>query len=159
VSVDEAQRIINTYRNTYYRIPELWRRADDALVAIISGATTQIDVPGLIHATPQGITLPSGLHIQYPGLERVWTASKPQWTYQSKGMTTKVYGGGSVVGILPTDVVHRVGTIGLECGVYLLLDFGFRGGCHFVSPLASSCSVALFPSHRYHLCAQPAGCT
>jgi DNA polymerase len=93
VSVDEAQRIINTYRSTYYRIPELWRRADDALVAIINGATTQIDVPGLIHATPQGITLPSGLHIQYPGLERVWADGKPQWTYQSKGMTTKVYGG------------------------------------------------------------------
>jgi hypothetical protein len=33
------------------------------------------------------------LHIQYPGLERVWADGKPQWTYQSKGMTTKVYGG------------------------------------------------------------------
>jgi len=93
VSVDEAQRIINTYRSTYYRIPELWRRADDALVAISNGATTQIDVHGLVHATPQGITLPSGLHIQYPGLERVWADGKPQWTYQSKGLTTKVYGG------------------------------------------------------------------
>ena len=93
VSVDEAQRIINTYRSTYYRIPELWRRADDALVALSTGATVQIDVPGIVHATPQGITLPSGLHIQYPGLERTWVESRPQWTYQSKGLTTKVYGG------------------------------------------------------------------
>jgi DNA polymerase len=93
VSVDEAQRIINTYRNTYCRIPELWRRADNALIALASGHTTQIDVHGLVHATPHGITLPSGLYIQYPGLERTWVESKPQWTYQSKGLTTKVYGG------------------------------------------------------------------
>lgn len=92
-SETEAKGIIDTYRNKYYKIPELWRRANDSLSAMSFGNSMQIDAVGLIHATPQGITLPSGLHIQYPGLMKVIMDGKEQWTYTSKGLASRVYGG------------------------------------------------------------------
>jgi DNA polymerase len=89
----DAKAIIDTYRNKYYRIPELWRKANDSLAAMACGNGMQIDAVGLIHATPQGITLPSGLHIQYPELTKLMLDGKEQWTYTSKGLQTRVYGG------------------------------------------------------------------
>lgn len=93
VSEKEAKDIIDTYRNKYYRIPELWRRANDSLAAMSFGNTMQIDAVGLIHATSEGITLPSGLHIQYPELTKVVLDGKDQWTYTAKGLQSRVYGG------------------------------------------------------------------
>jgi DNA polymerase len=92
-TVDEAKAIITTYRNKYYRIPELWRKANDSLAAMAVGNSMQIDAVGLIHATAQGITLPSGLHIQYPDLMKSTFDGNPQWTYLSKGVVNRVYGG------------------------------------------------------------------
>jgi len=93
VSEKEAKDIIDTYRSKYYKIPELWRKANDALSAIACGNEAQIDALGLIRATPQGITIPSGLHIQYPDLMRIIMDGKDQWVYTSKGLQTRVYGG------------------------------------------------------------------
>jgi DNA polymerase len=89
----EAKGIIDTYRNKYYRIPELWRNANDSLGAMAVGNSMQIDTVGLIHATPKGITLPSGLHIQYPDLMSSMIDGRAQWTYLSKGVLNRVYGG------------------------------------------------------------------
>ena len=99
VSEDEARAIIQTYRTTYSRIPELWRRADEALRALHYKQSYTIDIPGLCKTDDVGITLPSGLHIQYPDLTPVIKISvvggteKPGWQYTSKGIPTNVYGG------------------------------------------------------------------
>lgn len=99
VSEDEARAIIQTYRTTYSRIPELWRRADEALRALHYKQSYTIDIPGLCKTDDIGITLPSGLHIQYPDLTPVIKISvvggteKPGWQYTSKGIPTNVYGG------------------------------------------------------------------
>jgi len=93
VDAAEAKRIIDTYRETYPRIPALWKRAQEALRALKYGQEASIDVPGLCRTDSIGITLPSGLHIQYPGLESVETDKGVQWTYTAKGVQTKVYGG------------------------------------------------------------------
>jgi DNA polymerase len=98
VSEAEAKSIIMTYRQTYNRIPELWDRANKALESLHYGNETTIDIPGLCKTDEIGITLPSGLHIQYPGLirvteERVVGDARPGWRYESKGVSTKVYGG------------------------------------------------------------------
>jgi len=89
----QSKAIIDTYRNKYYRIPELWRSANEALGAMAVGNSMQIDTVGLIHATPQGIALPSGLHIQYPDLMSSMIDGRAQWTYLSKGVLNRVYGG------------------------------------------------------------------
>lgn len=99
VSIDEAKRLVDTYRATYFRIPELWKRAEAGLRALASGQAMQIDQPGVINVVPgKGLTLPNGLHIQYPDLRRVTQKNlqgeeKQQWAYQSKGKPVYVYGG------------------------------------------------------------------
>jgi DNA polymerase len=96
VTEGEAKRIIDAYRNTYYKIPEFWRRADEALIALRTGNGLQVDEQGLIRAVPdKGLTLPSGLFIQYPDLAKVTDekTGKDQWRYYSKGMPVYVYGG------------------------------------------------------------------
>ena len=98
VTEDEAKSIIMTYRRTYNRIPELWDRANKALEALHYGNEMVIDIPGLCRTNSIGITLPSGLHIQYPDLRRVLEErtvgdARQGWVYTSKGVTTKVYGG------------------------------------------------------------------
>jgi DNA polymerase len=95
VTEDEAKRIINTYRNTYSRIPALWRSAEDALAALANGNGKQVDATGIIHAVPgKGLSLPNGLFIQYPDLRKVFdNDGKAKWLYTSKGVTTNIYGG------------------------------------------------------------------
>jgi DNA polymerase len=95
VTEDEAKRIINTYRNTYSRIPALWRSAEDALAALASNNGKQVDATGIIHAVPgKGLSLPNGLFIQYPDLRKVFDENgKAKWLYTSKGVTTNIYGG------------------------------------------------------------------
>jgi DNA polymerase len=96
VSLDEAKRIIHAYRTTYYKIPELWHKADEALIALRTGNGFQVDEQGLIRAVPKsGLTLPSGLHIQYPGLGEVLDekTGKTQLRYFSKGIPVYIYGG------------------------------------------------------------------
>jgi DNA polymerase len=92
----ETKRIIDAYRHGYYKIPELWRRADEALIALRTGNGYQLDAQGLINAVPgKGLTLPSGLFIQYPDLAKVTDAKtgKDQWRYFSKGLPVYIYGG------------------------------------------------------------------
>lgn len=97
VDIDEAEaeRIIDTYRTTYSRIPDLWKSAERALQAMANGQAMQVDVPSIIFARPdKGFTLPNGLYVQYPGLEKVTDEDgKANWQYQSKGLPVKIYGG------------------------------------------------------------------
>lgn len=91
---DECKRIVDTYRNTYYKIPELWKQGDEALQALAMGNITELGVTGVVRAVPdKGLTLPNGLFIQYPGISREMEDSKPQWVYWSKGTKVKIYGG------------------------------------------------------------------
>jgi DNA polymerase len=96
VTEGEAKRIIDAYRNTYYKIPEFWHRADEALISLRTGNGYQVDERGLIRTVPKkGLTLPSGLFIQYPGLAKVTDekTQKDQWRYFSKGIPVYIYGG------------------------------------------------------------------
>ena len=96
VELHEAKRMIDTYRASNFRIKELWYKADEALDALRLGQTFQVDAPGIINVVPwSGLTLPSGLFIQYPNLYKSYDADKgrDQWTYKSKGIKTYIYGG------------------------------------------------------------------
>lgn len=95
VSEAEAKRIIETYRRTYYRIPELWKRADTALAMLASQMPMPVDAQQLIHVVPgRGLSLPSGLYIQYPDLRQFADKENQlRWHYSSRGRTVAVYGG------------------------------------------------------------------
>jgi DNA polymerase len=66
ISVDEAYRIVDMYRERYPNIPRLWRRANTMLSNIAEGYEGRFC--DLFDYGPNGIELPSGFRIQYPGL-------------------------------------------------------------------------------------------
>lgn len=95
ISEPEAKRIVDTYRRTYYRIPELWKRADTALAMLASQMPMPVDAQQLIHVVPgMGLSLPSGLYIQYPDLRQFADKEgQMRWHYVSRGRIVAVYGG------------------------------------------------------------------
>ena len=96
VEVDEAEakRMVDTYRRTYARIPELWKKADTALAMLAAQMPFAVDVHGIVQVVPGvGLTLPSGLHIQYPNLRQEVKDGNARWVYDSRGLTVDVYGG------------------------------------------------------------------
>lgn len=95
VTLAEAKRIIDTYRSTSYKIAEFWKAAGTALESLMMGYTETIDAIGLVKVLPgQGLTLPSGLHIQYPNLRKITNdEGKTEMVYTSKGLPVRIYGG------------------------------------------------------------------
>lgn len=99
VSEAEAKVIVDKYRATYPNIPLLWKQGDAALRALAMGNALRVDAVGLINVVPgKGLTIPSGLFIQYPELMRVVMKTvegeeKNQWRYMSKGAPVYIYGG------------------------------------------------------------------
>jgi DNA polymerase len=87
----ECQRIIHVYRETYPKIPALWRQAQKALDALSSRQTTPLGYhPDAVSVAADGIQLPSGLFLRYPGLEK---DSDDQYSYKTRMGRTKIYGG------------------------------------------------------------------
>lgn len=87
----ECERIINVYRETYPKIPALWRQAQKSLNAMVTGKTTPLGMhPDVIAVTNKGIKLPSGLFLRYPDLEK---DTDDQYSYKTRMGRTKIYGG------------------------------------------------------------------
>jgi DNA polymerase len=97
VTLDEAKRIIDTYRSASFKIADFWAKAGRALEAMLMGQSMPVDERGLIKAVPGAVpmlTLPSGLHIQYPDLRVVTNdEGKRELVYTSKGLPVRIYGG------------------------------------------------------------------
>ena len=95
VTLEEAKRIIDTYRSTSYKIADFWKAAGEALNDLMQGYTSTIDAIGLIKVVPgKGLTLPNDLHIQYPNLRKITNnEGKTELVYTSKGLPVRIYGG------------------------------------------------------------------
>ena len=65
IEENEAQRIVNLYRQKNHHIVSLWRKCGHALIGIMSGNSGQI---ANMTYDKYGIRLPNGLYIQYPAL-------------------------------------------------------------------------------------------
>jgi DNA polymerase len=100
VTLEEAGRIINTYRNTYPKITALWKSAANVLPAIIGEQTTAFGRGDILKVDgSQGILLPNGLRLKYPNLRWVEMEenAKPQFVYDTKKgkavIPNRIYGG------------------------------------------------------------------
>lgn len=100
ITVEEAQHIIETYRKTYPRIPELWKAANGILGAVIGDHYAELGRGGILKVLgKKGVLLPNGLYLRYPNLR--WTTNeengKPEFVYDTKkGKATvpnRIYGG------------------------------------------------------------------
>jgi len=99
IELDEAKRIIDTYRRTYPYIPELWKAAANVLPAIIREQTTAFGRNELLKVDgSEGILLPNGLRLKYPNLrQKIDDDGKTELVYDTKkGKATipnRIYGG------------------------------------------------------------------
>jgi DNA polymerase len=94
VTLDEAKRIIDTYRSASFKIADLWAKAGRALEALMLGQSMGVDAVGIVKVDDKGLTLPNGLHIQYPNLRvHVDAEGKRELIYDSKGLPVRIYGG------------------------------------------------------------------
>ena len=99
VTLDEAKRIIDTYRLTYPQIVELWKDAGGALKAILQKQQTSLGRGGLLSVQgADGIILPNGLRLKYPNLRLYENEEgKAEIVYDTKkGKATtpnRIYGG------------------------------------------------------------------
>lgn len=100
VELDEAKRIIDTYRSTYPKIADFWKKAGKALDAILNNQTMSLGRDGVLQIEGEkGIRLPNGLYIKYPNLRFVQNHSdgKTEMTYDVKKgkawVPNRIYGG------------------------------------------------------------------
>jgi DNA polymerase len=99
LSEAETQRIISVYRETYEWIPLLWRKAGDALEAILNDQAMDLGRGGVLKVEgKKGIRLPNGLYIKYPNLRKIENENgKQEYVYDTrKGkaiIPNRIYGG------------------------------------------------------------------
>jgi DNA polymerase len=100
IDLEEAKRIINTYRETYPKITELWKDAGTALDAILRGSAMSLGRDKVLKIEgKEGILLPNGLWLRYPNLRKHTdaTTGKTELVYDTKkGKATipnRIYGG------------------------------------------------------------------
>ena len=100
VTLEEAQRIIDTYRATYPKITALWKSAANVLPAIIGEQTTAFGRGDILKVDgSQGILLPNGLRLKYPNLRQKVNEedNKVELVYDTKKgkavIPNRIYGG------------------------------------------------------------------
>lgn len=99
---EECERIIQIYRETYPRIPELWKQAGKVLKAVMNDVTCDFGRAGVLSVEGQkGIRLPNGLYLKYPNIRIMLNDNgKEELVYDTKrGKTTipnRIYGGKAV---------------------------------------------------------------
>lgn len=100
VELEEAKRIVDTYRNTYPKITQLWKDAGTALKAILQKQHTTLGRDGVLQIEgADGIRLPNGLYIRYPNLRMYQRedSEKAELVYDTKKgkavIPNRIYGG------------------------------------------------------------------
>ena len=99
ITLDEATRIIDTYRATYPKITELWKSAASALKAVLQNQQTTLGRDDTLKIDgSSGILLPNGLYLRYPHLRLLQNdEGKTELVYDTKKgkalIPTRIYGG------------------------------------------------------------------
>ncbi len=102
LELEETKRVIDTYRQTYPAIPQLWQDAHAILGAIIGDQYAEFGRNGILKVEGRkGIRLPNGLYIKYPNLRLTETESngrlRTEFVYDTRrGKQTvpnRIYGG------------------------------------------------------------------
>ncbi len=95
----ECERIIEVYRNTYPKIPLLWKQAQRAIEAMSEDRTVPLGREGVLEVCgKKGIKLLNGMYLKYPNLRKVQKDDgKTEFVYDAKQgkatIQTRLYGG------------------------------------------------------------------
>jgi DNA polymerase len=99
IELDEAKRIIDTYRATYPKITALWKKAGLALEAILRNSAMGLGRDGVLKIDGNsGVLLPNGLYLRYPNLRILQNEEgKAEMVYDTKRgkaiIPNRIYGG------------------------------------------------------------------
>jgi DNA polymerase len=97
IELEEAERIVSTYRETYPHIKKLWSDGGKAIDAMYKKKTIKWGREGVITVGADGIIMPNGLVQRYPNLKKVKDTrdgnTGMQYIYDSRKGVTKLYGG------------------------------------------------------------------
>jgi DNA polymerase len=96
IAEDEAAHIIQVYRETYDKIPTLWRQSQRCLEAMITGNAAPFGAVDAVQfdAEKKGFLLPSGLWQNYDTIEKIYDAEgNVQYQYKTRKGFVKIYGG------------------------------------------------------------------
>ena len=105
INEQESERIVRVYRSTYPKITSLWNQGKDVLEAILFDRAARFGRSGVVSVSGQGIHLPNGLRVAYPGLERktegaLGEMEKVVFSYKSRKETIYIYGGKVVENVI-----------------------------------------------------------
>ena len=90
---DRCKEIVDLYRSQNYMIRRFWQTCDTALQSIAGGAGKHfIDEHGCVRVSGEGIQLPNGMYIRYPGLS-IDVGLKGNYVYYSRKGKIKLWGG------------------------------------------------------------------
>jgi len=94
MSLEEARRVIGIYRDTNWKISQLWRNAQHMLKNMVNGEGFTFP-KSTIEVLPQyySLKLPSGLQMKYEDLKADQTNEGVEFHYQTRRGRTKIYGG------------------------------------------------------------------
>lgn len=101
--LEQCEYIIQVYRETYPKIPELWRKAQSALMSIMNDEAAPLGLAGVLSIRGMdGIHLPNTLRLKYPNLRmrNDEKTGKREIVYDTKKgkavIPNRIYGGKAV---------------------------------------------------------------
>ena len=95
ITLDEARRIIDIYRKTNYQITNVWREAQNVLVAMARGEPAPLGKKGVLQVMPKetAIRLPNKLLLRYDELSFDQGEKGVEFSYKTRRGRTRIYGG------------------------------------------------------------------
>ena len=95
ISLDEARRIIEIYRNANWKISHVWREAQNMVSRMANGETYQFGKKGVVEVigNRESIRLPSKLLMRYEDLKGEQNSQGTEYSYKTRRGRTRIYGG------------------------------------------------------------------
>ena len=95
LDLDLASHIIDTYRNTYLKIPELWAQGDGCLRALVDNQSAAYGKEGVVNINGfLGVLTPNGIPLRYHEIRRARNAKgQDEIVYTSRTGITGIWGG------------------------------------------------------------------
>jgi DNA polymerase len=109
MSLEEATKVVDTYRAAHSEIKDGWKAFQNSLTHIKQGTEIPIDSWGMCMVEKNAIRLPSGRRIYYPDLKQEQDSNgKIEWWYGNGRTRARIYAGKGVenlVQALARDVI------------------------------------------------------
>lgn len=137
ITIDLAESMKDSYRQTYTEIVRAWREGTDVLEAILNDEFMEYGNEGIvkIHGK-KGIYLPSGLYMAYPELQKYTDdeTGRTKWKYKIRNGWEDIYGSKVFQGV--TQAVARcvMGEAWLRIQKRYPLVMSIHDAAYFIAP-------------------------